>query len=66
MSTHVRSSMYTSGSPFIQEIDELTSPTATGPGLKTGIPAEPAHFKIDARGFPGELSVEIQGEAGFS
>ena len=54
-----------SGSPFIQEIDELTSPTASGPGLKAGIPAEPAQFKIDARGFPGEISVEVQGEFHF-
>ena len=50
-----------SGSPFIQEIDELISPKATGEGLKRGAVDQPAKFNIDARGFPGDLHVDIKG-----
>ncbi|KAL3847015.1 hypothetical protein ACJMK2_017952, partial [Sinanodonta woodiana] len=49
------------GSPFMQEIAELTSPLADGPGLKRGSVGKPATFTIDARGFPGSLSVDVQG-----
>ncbi|XP_060068988.1 filamin-A-like [Ylistrum balloti] len=49
------------GSPFIQEIDELTSPKATGEGLIKGVKDSPAKFNVDARGFPGDLSVIITG-----
>ncbi|XP_052286746.1 filamin-A-like isoform X2 [Dreissena polymorpha] len=49
------------GSPFIQEIAELTSPSAEGPGLHKGVVSEPATFKMDDRGFPGEVAVNIQG-----
>ena len=50
------------GSPYVQEIAELTSPTVEGPGLKKGIVAEPSEFTIDARGFPGHITVDIQGK----
>ncbi|OWF47629.1 Filamin-A [Mizuhopecten yessoensis] len=49
------------GSPFIQEIDELTSPKATGEGLLMGMKDSPAKFNVDARGFSGDLSVIITG-----
>ncbi|XP_069103934.1 filamin-A-like [Argopecten irradians] len=49
------------GSPFIQEIDELTSPKATGEGLVKGVKDSPAKFNVDARGFSGDLSVIIAG-----
>ena len=48
------------GSPFIQEIEEL-SPSATGEGLKRGREGHKSVFKVDARGFPGELSVYVDG-----
>lgn len=51
-----------SGSPYVQEIAELTSPSVDGPGLKKGIVAEPCVFNIDARGFPGHVTVDIQGK----
>ncbi|WAR27609.1 FLuncharacterized [Mya arenaria] len=49
------------GSPFLQEIAELTSPSVEGPGLTKGVVAEPAEFNIDARGFPGQIAIDIQG-----
>ncbi|XP_053403623.1 filamin-C-like isoform X4 [Mercenaria mercenaria] len=49
------------GSPFIQEIAELTSPTAEGPGLSKGVVAEPCEFTIDARGFPGDVTIDVEG-----
>lgn len=49
------------GSPYVQEIAELTSPSVEGPGLKKGIVEEPCVFNIDARGFPGHVTVDIQG-----
>ncbi|KAK3096080.1 hypothetical protein FSP39_022879 [Pinctada imbricata] len=49
------------GSPFIQEIDELISPKATGEGLKRGAVDQPASFNVDARGFPGDLHIDIKG-----
>ena len=48
------------GSPFIQEIEEL-SPSVTGAGLKRGREGHKSVFKVDARGFPGELSVYVDG-----
>lgn len=53
------------GSPFIQEIAELTSPTAEGPGLKKGVVAEPCDFTIDARGFPGDVTIDVEGTVGI-
>ncbi|XP_060565823.1 filamin-A-like isoform X3 [Ruditapes philippinarum] len=49
------------GSPFIQEIAELTSPTAEGPGLIKGVVAEQSEFTIDARGFPGDVTIDVEG-----
>jgi len=49
------------GSPFLQEIDELTTPKATGPGLTKAAVNEPAEFQIDARGFPDDINVEVKG-----
>ncbi|XP_052103817.1 filamin-C-like isoform X2 [Mytilus californianus] len=48
------------GSPFTQEIEEIAA-TAVGEGLRRGREGHEAKFKIDARGFPGELSVTIDG-----
>jgi hypothetical protein len=50
------------GSPFIQEIAELTSPTAEGPGLIKGVVAEQSEFTIDARGFPGDVTIDVEGK----
>lgn len=50
------------GSPFIIEIDELTSPKVFGDGLKQGVVGQPASFKVDSRGFPGELKITVEGE----
>ncbi|XP_071084444.1 filamin-C-like [Haliotis cracherodii] len=49
------------GSPFIQEIDELQSPVASGEGLERAIVDRPATFTVDPRGFPGNVSVNVHG-----
>ncbi|XP_055868283.1 filamin-A-like isoform X2 [Biomphalaria glabrata] len=49
------------GSPFIQEIAELEKPSARGDGLYRGVPNKPATFIVDPRGFPGEVSVSVEG-----
>ncbi|XP_012935156.2 filamin-C [Aplysia californica] len=49
------------GSPFIQEIEELEKPSAHGDGLYRGVPGKPATFTIDPRGFPGQVSVAVNG-----
>ncbi|XP_076095908.1 filamin-A-like isoform X2 [Mytilus galloprovincialis] len=48
------------GSPFTQEIEEIAA-TAVGEGLRRGREGHETKFKIDARGFPGELSVTVEG-----
>ncbi|XP_063430705.1 filamin-C-like isoform X3 [Mytilus trossulus] len=48
------------GSPFTQEIEEIAA-TAVGEGLRRGREGHETTFKIDARGFPGELSVTVEG-----
>ncbi|RUS80145.1 hypothetical protein EGW08_012102, partial [Elysia chlorotica] len=49
------------GSPFVQEIAELEKPTAHGDGLYRGVPGKPAIFTVDPRGFPGQVSVAVNG-----
>ncbi|GFO06181.1 filamin-c [Plakobranchus ocellatus] len=49
------------GSPFVQEIAELEKPTAHGDGLYRGVPGKPATFTVDPRGFPGQVSVAVNG-----
>lgn len=49
------------GSPFIQEIDELVSPTAGGTGLVKGKVGIASTFTVDGRGFPGRLSCNVDG-----
>ncbi|XP_062597927.1 filamin-C-like [Saccostrea cucullata] len=57
----VYSGLVVKGSPFIIEVDELTAPKAEGDGLRKGVVGQPAKFKIDSRGFPGDLHIDIQG-----
>lgn len=57
----VYSGLVVKGSPFIIEIDELTSPKVFGDGLKQGVVGQPASFKVDSRGFPGELKITVEG-----
>ncbi|KAL5004346.1 hypothetical protein ScPMuIL_017802 [Solemya velum] len=52
------------GSPFIQEIDELVSPTAVGDGLVKGKEGTANTFTVDGRGFPGTLSCNVDGPSG--
>lgn len=53
--------IFSTGSPFAQEIAELTAPSVDGPGLRKGVVAEPCEFTIDARGFPGDITIDIAG-----
>ncbi|XP_022288939.2 filamin-A-like [Crassostrea virginica] len=57
----VYSGLVVKGSPFVIEIDELTSPKAYGMGLTKGVVGEPGSFKVDTRGFPGDINITVEG-----